>query len=581
MKNILVMQLFRFGDVLQTTPAIAALRAVHPDARIHVLVRESFAEALRGNEDVDEIIEWNIDMLQANMNNGLPVPENMSGLRDLLVPLRARRFDFVYNLSNDMPSALIAYLLRPREIVGLAYCRDRRYRVRNDWLRYLFLTTEVRSLNTVNLAEILLRACGGDTYQAPKIAVADADRQYADRLLKSRNLTAREGLIGIQSGASKSFKRWPSHLFAETANKLLECGHSLLFFGSSDEREDVARTMGDISRSDQVLNLAGETSLSQLGAFLERCRLLVSNDTATIHVAAAVRTPCLLLTYGPTSGWETGPYSQGNFILEPHAACFPCKWSGRCESLPCRDALTVEAVLAAIECAKSDGCVLPSILHDSDLILSRSEIMPDGLLGLRPLNRPVILMRDVLRFIHRTYYLHHAIRSVGPKKMPEWRPWIDELFSWYRVSDRDALASMSAHAARDFSALWSMGDLGMRAANAVSLHAGGGRSASVAISHLMESLAKLDERVLASEENEALRVVVTAFRHGLRDMESLPVRQLAVAHRTNYWRMMEACKYMEGALREFARHSGTNKNVVAEPAMVCDSTGSPQVSAGG
>ena len=116
MQNILVIQLFRFGDILQSTPAIAALRAAHPGARMHVMVRESFVDALRGNPDVDEIIRWDVDLLRARPEDGAPVVEDRANLRELLAPLRAKRFDLICNLSNDMRSALIAFLLliRPR-----------------------------------------------------------------------------------------------------------------------------------------------------------------------------------------------------------------------------------------------------------------------------------------------------------------------------------------------------------------------------------------------------------------------------------------------------------------------------------
>ena len=82
MKNILVMQLYRYGDVLQSTPAIAALRKVEPQARITVLARKPFGEVLRNNPDIDEVLEWDIGALNANLlKEGIPREQKMDLLR--------------------------------------------------------------------------------------------------------------------------------------------------------------------------------------------------------------------------------------------------------------------------------------------------------------------------------------------------------------------------------------------------------------------------------------------------------------------------------------------------------------------
>ena len=118
MKSILVMQLFRHGDVLQSTPALSALRKNFPDARLHALVCKPFGDSLRGNPDVDEIIEWNLETLDMESADAEATVERLSELKDSLRPFQERRFDAVYNLTNNALSALVAYLLRPRQAAG-------------------------------------------------------------------------------------------------------------------------------------------------------------------------------------------------------------------------------------------------------------------------------------------------------------------------------------------------------------------------------------------------------------------------------------------------------------------------------
>ncbi len=573
MHNILVIQLFRFGDLIQTTPAIAALRAAYPRARIHVLVRKRFAHVLHGNSDIDEVIETDIDSLRLDLaDDGIPRDGCMAALRESVASLRTRQFDAVYNLSNDIPGALITYLLRPRHVAGLVFCRDRRYRVRNEWLRYLFLATEVRHLNTINLVDIFAGSCGGNGF-LPKICLSNEDERYADRTVQGLLSGTERPLVGIQAGASKEHKRWPPERFAEVALRLQRAGHPLLFFGSADEREQVAGIMRPLSSpgeksNTRALNLAGETTFSQLAALLKRCRLLISNDTATVHAAAAVGTPCLVLTFGPTAGCETAPYGEGHFVLEPNTPCFPCKWAQRCAGLPCRELLTVDAVAAALDCMQSDGEHTPEALRGRDLVLYRSEYMPDGLLGLRPLNEPPLDMRGLLRGMLRTYYLSRRLRAGHSSEPAEWRPWLDEIHSWYRIENLEDLVKKSVQAIDNFAALRKLAELGVQAANAVILHGDTASGCGDAVHRLAGALSRLEQSVLASEENDILRFLVTAFRHSLRDMEDLELRPAAVAHRWNYQRLAEGCSFMEKALHDFAHQAA---DLVQQPARAARS----------
>lgn len=565
MKNILVMQLYRYGDVLQSTPALASLRRAAPDARIHVMVRKAFAEVLRGNPDVDEVVEWDADVLAQGPSDAASCLERMAALREFIGPLQAKQFDAVYNLSNDMPSALLISLLRPREVAGLVFCPDRQYRVRNDWLRYLFIATNVRSLNTINLVDVFAAACGGADRLAPRLAVNPDDEQSAERFLAGLKGTREP--IGLQIGASKPAKRWPAARFGELARRLAQEGHPLLFFGAQNERIEVAAILRDWPESlAAARNLAGETSFAQLASLVKRCRLLISNDTSTIHVAAAVGTPCLALTFGSASGWDTGPYGEGHFILEPRAACFPCGWLDRCTTLGCRDLLSVDAVQAAVACARSGGRELAPVLRGGDVVLHRSRWMPDGLLGLEPLTQPPLTLRDLLRRMVRSYFVSRRLRSEGSAPSEAWRPWRDEMLLAYRVDDPKALLTAVASAAADLATLKRLADLGVQAANTVLQRSEPAGATPESRAHLGEAVARLERRIFAAEENEVLRFLVAAFRHSLLDMDTLPPRQKAALHRWNYQSLSEGCAFLHEALGEFARSlSGAGRPAAEAP----------------
>ena len=566
MKSILVMQLFRHGAVLQSTPALSALRKSFPDARIHALVCKPFGDSLRGNPDVDEIIEWDIagalaplDSLDMESANAKAAVERLSELKDSLRPFQERRFDAVYNLSNSALSALVACLLRPRHTAGMVFCRDRSYRVRNDWLRHLFAGSNMRSLNVFNRVDIFVHACGGDSSarQPLRVAATAADERYAEEALGGRSAPA---LIGIQSGAHKDARRWPAAHFAQLASGLLRgasaharSGHDLLFFGSADERAEIERIARGVSPDGKGwINLAGRTSFGRLAALLKRCRLLVSNDTATAHVAAAVGTPCLVLAFGASNGAETGPYGEGHFVLEPRMPCFPCQCGQLCSSLACRERLTPGLVLAAVECALSDGRDIPEPLRNADVVLYRSRWMPDGLWGLYPLTAPLLTLKDLLRFMMRSCFRHRRLAGQEASgACREWRPWLDEIFTWYSLGDREALLGECAAAAEEFATLQRSARLGVETAS-VAVMQTPAQNAEAA-HRTTRSTPGFEQRILALEEHETLRPLVAAFRQSLQDIESLPPRQRAVARRWNCHTLAEESAFMAQALRDFER----------------------------
>ena len=95
------------------------------------------------------------------------------------------------------------------------------------------------------------------------------------------------------------------------------------------------------------MNLAGKTHLLQLAALLERCRLLVTNDTGTMHVATAVGCP-VVAVFGSTNPVTTGPWGEGHVVVKREVLCSPCLKRICPTDHQCMELITVEEVEAAI-----------------------------------------------------------------------------------------------------------------------------------------------------------------------------------------------------------------------------------------
>jgi len=580
MKNVLVIQLFRRDAVLQSTPALAALRKARPDARIHVLARKPFGDALHGNPDADEVIEWDMEARtpSADEPDSPPTARRLSELRESLRPLREKRFDAVYNLSNDAMGALVACLLKPRESSGLVLCRDRNYRFRDDmsaasggdWLRCVYVSGGVESPKLFNLADAFARACGcAEAPSPPRVAMSPADERYAEEVIGHCSPDGATGMIVLQPGASggpagqggadEGDARRCAPCWVALAGRLRRAGHDLLFLGGAEgAAEDGARV------TEEGCCCAPEpASVGQLVALLRRCRLLVSADAATAQAAAAAGTPCLFLasrSFQERDAWESGPSGEGHFILEPKTRR-PFKLGQPSGDLPCCDLPDPDAVLGAVECALSDGRDVPESLQaacgnprtlGARAVLHRSARMPDGLLGLRPLGRPALTLNDLLRLMLRTCLLRQrfglrfapAERSGG-----SWRPWLDEVFAWYSLGDRECLVGRAEQAAESFAMLRWIAQLGVQTAPAPDPGADRG-------SAMQPSQGWIERRILALEENETLRLLIALFRRSMLDIEILPLRQKAVARRWNCRLLAEECGFMAQSLLDFARRAG-------------------------
>lgn len=164
----------------------------------------------------------------------------------------------------------------------------------------------------------------------------------------------------LAPGASKDFRRWPAEHFAEIARRLAQCrpGWRCVVVGSAQEAQlaqPIVRALGA-----NVVDLTGRTGLPALLALIAGARLVLGNDSAAGHIAAAVGTPSVMMVGGGHWG-RCYPYNPAEAPVRrlPHVVghpmpCFGCDWICRYTSrvdqpFPCIDAIDVDAVWQQVE----------------------------------------------------------------------------------------------------------------------------------------------------------------------------------------------------------------------------------------
>ena len=286
------------------------------------------------------------------------------GFTQMAFALRRESFDRGYLLTNSFSSAWLFWAAGIKERIGASI-----------HARRLLLTRAIQFPDTaVHQAQRYFYLLNDTTTEplVPEIFIQDDERTRArERLVACRN--AGRPVIGMAVGAAYGgAKRWPLERYAELARRCVREGKTqVLLFGSIDERES-AQSVADAAGTDCV-NLAGSTSLRELFALVERCAVLVTNDSGVMHVATAVRTPVVAL-FGPTDRRDTGPLGDRIHLLDKQIFCAPC----RLRECPyshhaCMRNITVDEVMQVIQSWFRCTGIPPQILQ-SDLNLQRTDI---------------------------------------------------------------------------------------------------------------------------------------------------------------------------------------------------------------
>jgi hypothetical protein len=225
------------------------------------------------------------------------------------------------------------------------------------WAAFLEATSRYRGSSPFNLVDLFFKAAHlGDAPRDFRLADPDPQALLAVQGMVSEQCAlTHSGLVGMQLGASAAKRQWPTEYFSRTAEFLWERHRLLPVLLGSKEEEALAMSFAAGSSAPHV-NLVGRTGLSELAAAVGMLRLLVTNDTGTMHLAAGLDVPILAIFLATAQPWDTGPYRAGTCCLEPDMECHPCSFSHECQTgWSCREAVTPEAATAFLDGFLTNG----------------------------------------------------------------------------------------------------------------------------------------------------------------------------------------------------------------------------------
>jgi heptosyltransferase-2 len=327
--KILLIRLSSIGDIVLATSVLKPLRDKFPKSEISMVVLSPYSSLLQENPYLTRIIDFEV---------GQNFLSDLYSLLSFIRFIRKERFDLIIDLHRNLRSFLITLFSGSQKRI-----RYRKAILKRRWLVLFkkgkkkpgFIHTVHRYLAALEPLDI------SPDHAAPELFLKEEERERAERIVNSefkmKNSKFKDHnspftiLVGIIPGARHATKRWNPSGFAALGKRLRrELKARIILLG--DERDQKAvRTIED-EMDENVINLVGKTSLRELALILDRCEIIVSNDSGPLHMARGLGKPVVAL-FGPTvEEFGFSPYDTGetfsSVTLSKELPCRPCSLHG-------------------------------------------------------------------------------------------------------------------------------------------------------------------------------------------------------------------------------------------------------------
>jgi len=306
--KILILKPSSLGDVILALPVLRLLKRHLPASEIHWWLDSRFLALLEDDPDLAGVVPFERQRWAAPRH----WPEMLRSIRWM----RAQRFDWVIDLQGLARSGAFAWLANGSLLAGLDEMRE-------GAPGFYDLVTPRASHGThaVDRYLSLLPQLGVPVHRDFTWL---PERPTVARAVRARSGAGNDPWIALLPGARWANKRWPAEYFAAFVRQLAAGEPSLRFvvLGGAEDRE--AGRVIACAEPQRCLDLVGQTTLPEMVEWLRICRLVVSNDTGPMHVAAALGRP-VVAVFGPTDPHRTGPYGQIEHVVQNRSlACVPC-----------------------------------------------------------------------------------------------------------------------------------------------------------------------------------------------------------------------------------------------------------------
>ncbi len=305
-KKILIIQTAFLGDVILTLPMAQVLKRENPECEIDFLCIPSTEILFKHNSLVNKVIVYD--------KKG---KDSFSRIKNEI----KNNYDVVISPHRSARSALLAFFSKARK--RITFDKSSLNFLYTDKIKYL------QGIHEIQRNLILLKPLGinEENIIKPELFLSEEEKHKIDSLLKEEIIES-EKLIALAPGSVWFTKRYPKEKFMEILNLLSKENVKVFLIGGKDDIELGNYLMSD-TKSANVINMIGKLNVLESAELIKRCDVLITNDSAPLHIANSVGTKVISMFGATVPQFGFFPYGKDDVILETEGLkCRPCAIHG-------------------------------------------------------------------------------------------------------------------------------------------------------------------------------------------------------------------------------------------------------------
>ena len=310
--NILVVQTAFPGDIVLTTPLFKALKKEFPNSKLSLLTTPPGCQLLQENKEIDSLIPYD----KKGEDKGI------HSYFYLIARLREMNFDLCIAPHRSARTSLMALAAGIKERIGYTEAS----------FSFLYTKEVVRDKNQHEVDRILsllnpLQIEVNAEDKQPSLAISQESSENMGKRFDELGIKSDHLVIGVAPGSVWNTKMWTPEGFAAVIDNLIETYDAkVLLLGAPSDSEASNKVISICKK--EPIDLVGKTTLKELIAVIDRCKLIIGNDSAPGHVASARNVPVISI-FGPTvPAFGYAPYGKDVIVVEKDIPCRPCHHHG-------------------------------------------------------------------------------------------------------------------------------------------------------------------------------------------------------------------------------------------------------------
>jgi len=294
-ERILVIRFSALGDILLTTPFLRVLKNKYPKLKIDFFVKSNFIDAINLNPNLNKVFSWSDE----------------KEFSETAIKLKQNNYDFVIDLQNNFRSKKVV------RKIGVSSASYKKPNIK----KFLLVQTKLNLLKEK-------RSIPQRYFDV--ISGLDLDDKGIELFLPDgieSKIDSEKKIIGFAPGAFHFTKRWPIEYYEELGNQLTSEGFQIVLFGGKSDREICVELQNKIAGS---INLSNDNILLQTAMDMQKCKLMVCNDSGLMHTATSVGVPIVSIFGSTVREFGFAPFGVNNLVIENKGlSCRPCTHIGK------------------------------------------------------------------------------------------------------------------------------------------------------------------------------------------------------------------------------------------------------------